>query len=954
MVTSGGSGPYAPIQGDDAQVLQSPTQPSTSGAHSAHQSAHHRRHESTSTNTAAAAATAMHSMAQGRQSIGDRYLDDHQDDDEAYELIPRSRSRTPRGSRSSAAAATGKTADSPTSPTRSSHDRHSQDHDDDDKVLADEMDHDELPLFKDEDLDLDSAMSMVRRIVPESDDPTLPALTFRVFILGTILCILGGQCSSALLLGPNRRPSADPPINLTAAVSQLFFFKSNAPSFSSFFVILIAFPLGHWMTSILPESLSSGEFNKKEHLLIGVLAGSGASAAYAGEIISVQDLYYKTDLGAIGGLLLLLSTQLIGFAFSGLTYRLLVRPTAMLWPSTLVYVTLFETLHGGAKESIKETKDRMKFFTYNFLGIFSWQFLPALVFPTLTSIAVLCIMNNQSLIMRTLGSGYDGFGFLCFSLDWSVIGGTGALYTPFFAQASYFFGLAFVSQCASYRSTSFSISEQHFCALQNMWVITPLLYFGNFWNARSFDSPLAAHLYNSTFGRLDVLEILNPDLSLNETRYAEVQPILLTPYFALCYGVSFAVLTSAITTVLLWHMNDIKAAFTTRKDAVADIHVEMLERSYDPIPNRYYFSVFFSMILAAIALVTFYPMQLPIWGLLLSILMAVAFLVPVGYVDFGTLSDRALAAETDPTPHLTAEFVAGYLFPGRPIANIVFKVYELTLVHSFHRYMTMVQSIDLTADMKLGLYCKIPPRHLFICQVYGTALGSVVNYSLIRGVINSKRPYLDGTLVDPTGQWSGRKPEIFMVRSRYREPLHWLPSFDLLCDGTIEQSASVIWGLIAPRRFFAGQYSPLYWGFLVGALLPIIPWILYKRTNNRFWKRISIPLILHGSIAPPQMPTNVILPGKLTDLTGGERDGRVADGVYSVRKRAGFLVSFASQFYALRYRPRWFEKYVYVLSSALDAGTSINALMIYVFGWSTFFEWWGNSRVDTEHCIPGS
>ncbi|SGZ21315.1 BQ5605_C021g09355 [Microbotryum silenes-dioicae] len=885
MVTTGRSGPYAPIQDDDVQVLQSPTQPSTSGAHSAHQSAPHRRHESASTNTAAAAATAMHSamhsMAQGRRSIGDRYLDDHQDDDEAYELIPRSRSRTPRGNRSSAAAATGKTAaDSTTFPTRSSHDRHSQDHDDEDKALADEMDHDEIPLFKDEDLDLDSAMSMVRRIVPESDDPTLPALTFRVFILGTILCILG------------------------AAVSQLFFFKSNAPSFSSFFVILIAFPLGHWMTSILPESLSSGEFNKKEHLLIGVLAGSGASAAYAGEIISVQDLYYKTDLGAIGGLLLLLSTQLIGFAFSGLTYRLLVRPTAMLWPSTLVYVTLFETLHGGAKESIKETKDRMKFFTYNFLGIFSWQFLPALVFPTLTSIAVLCIMNNQSLIMRTLGSGYDGFGFLCFSLDWSVIGGTGALYTPFFAQASYFFGLAF-----------------------NMWVITPLLYFGNFWNARSFDSPLAAHLYNSTFGRLDVLEILNPDLSLNETRYAEVQPILLTPYFALCYGVSFAVLTSAITTVLLWHMNDIKAAFTTRKDAVADIHVEMLERSYDPIPNRYYFSVFFSMILAAIALITFYPMQLPVWGLLLSILMAVAFLVPVGALPNPTpanttlglnvismqpsdpFPDRVLAAETDPTPHLTAEFVAGYLFPGRPIANIVFKVY-LTLVRFFHRYMTMVQSIDLTADMKLGLYCKIPPSHLFICQVYGTALGSIVNYSLIRGVINSKRPYLDGTLVDPTGQWSGRKPEIFM-------------------------SASVIWGLIAPGRFFAGQYSPLYWGFLVGALLPIIPWILYKRTNNRFWKRISIPLILHGSIAPPQMPTNVILPGKLTDLSG-------------------FLVSFASQFYALRYRPRWFEKYVYVLSSALDAGTSINALMIYVFGWSTFSEWWGNSRVDTEHCIPGS
>lgn len=171
-----------------------------------------------------------------------------------------------------------------------------------------------------------------------------------------------------------------------AAISQLFFFKSNAPSFSSFFIILIAFPLGHGMTHILPESLSTGPFNKKEHLLIGVMAGSGAvspsrpfrllgvrsthswagqSAAYAGEIISVQDLYYKTNLGAVGGLLLLLSTQLIGFGLSGLTYRLLVRPTAMLWPSTLVFVTLFETLHGGAKDNLKQTKDRMRFFSFS-------------------------------------------------------------------------------------------------------------------------------------------------------------------------------------------------------------------------------------------------------------------------------------------------------------------------------------------------------------------------------------------------------------------------------------------------------------------------------------------------------------------------------------------------------------------------------------------------------------
>ncbi|GAA5981396.1 hypothetical protein JCM11641_005307 [Rhodosporidiobolus odoratus] len=692
--------------------------------------------------------------------------------------------------------------------------------------------------WKDPDEDVDSAANVVGKVVPESDDTSLPTLTFRVWLLGTVLCVFG------------------------AAVSQLFFFKSNAPSFSSFFIILISFPLGKWLDKILPDSLNPGPFNKKEHLLIGILAGSGASAAYAGEIVAVQSLYYKSDLGALGGLLLLLSTQLIGFGLSGLTYRLLVRPTVMIWPSQLVTVALYETLHGGDNREQKKTKDRMRFFSSSFLGIFSWQFLPAVIFPTLTSIAVLCIINNQNWVMRILGSGYDGFGFLCGSLDWSVIGGTGALYTPFFAQASYFAGMAF-----------------------NLWIVTPALYFANFWQAQSYDSPLAAHLYNSTFGRLDVLDLLNPDLSLNETRYAEVGPLRLTPYFSLTYGVSFAVLTAALTTVLIWHAGDIRDALR-KTDDTSDIHVTMLERSYPSVPRKWYLILFTANFVGAVFLLSLYPvLQLPVWGLFLAIMIAVVFLVPIGII--AALTNTILGL------NVITELIAGYIWPGKPLANIIFKVYG---------YMCMLQSLDLSSDQKLGLYMKIPPRHLFICQTYGTALGSIVNYLLINGVIASKRPFLDGTVNDPTQQWSGRKPEIFFV-------------------------ASVIFGLISPSRFFGEQYHVLYWGFLIGIFLPIIPWFLYRRTGKKFWKSINVPLVLHGAISPPQQPMNILIPG--------------------------FIVSFLSQFYALRYKPAWFEKFCYVLSSALDAGTSVNALVVYIFGLSSFMTWWGNSAVDAEHCVPG-
>lgn len=44
----------------------------------------------------------------------------------------------------------------------------------------------------------------------------------------------------------------------------------------------------------------------------------------------------------------------------------------------------------------------------------------------------------------------------------------------------------------------------------------------------------------------------------------------------------------------------------------------------------------------------------------------------------------------------------------------------------------MAQALALVADLKLGLYCKIKPKAMFICQSYGTALGAIVNYSKLQ------------------------------------------------------------------------------------------------------------------------------------------------------------------------------------------------------------------------------
>jgi hypothetical protein len=55
-----------------------------------------------------------------------------------------------------------------------------------------------------------------------------------------------------------------------------------------------------------------------------------------------------------------------------------------------------------------------------------------------------------------------------------------------------------------------------------------------------------------------VTSVLNADLSLNEEAWETAGPMLLTPYFAISYALSFAALSSILVHVYLWHWEEIK------------------------------------------------------------------------------------------------------------------------------------------------------------------------------------------------------------------------------------------------------------------------------------------------------------------------------------------------------------------------------------------------------------
>ena len=85
--------------------------------------------------------------------------------------------------------------------------------------------------------------------------------------------------------------------------------------------------------------------------------------------------------------------------------------------------------------------------------------------------------------------------------------------------------------------------------------------------------------------------------------------------------------------------------------------------AYPAVPRSWYLILFSVTLLATLVLIETAPLQLPAWGLFLAIFIALIFLVPVGVIS--------AVSETTIGLNIVTEFIAGFLIPGKPIANVV-------------------------------------------------------------------------------------------------------------------------------------------------------------------------------------------------------------------------------------------------------------------------------------------
>ncbi|KAF8350168.1 OPT oligopeptide transporter protein-domain-containing protein [Amanita rubescens] len=688
------------------------------------------------------------------------------------------------------------------------------------------------------DFDDESPYPEVRAAVASTDDPTIPVNTFRMWFLGIFFTIL------------------------ISGMNQVFDLRYPSVLVTGIVVQLVSLPLGKGLEKILPTrrfntfgyvwSLNPGPFTIKEHVCITVMANVVVGGAGATDIFLAQKVFFGQRMSYAYQILLSLSTQIIGFSLGGMLRQFVVWPASMIWPSALVSSALFNTLHKNYGKRDRGHMTRERFFLIAFICSFVWYWVPGYLFTALSVFNWVCWIAPQNVVINTLFGTSTGLGMSVLTFDWSQIAFIGSpLVTPWWSELNT--AVAFVVM---------------------FWFLTPILYFSNAFNSAYF--PV------SSFTAWDNTGAFYNASAIPTANYS---PLFMSITLVMAYGAAFGAFTSVL--VHTFCVISSRRFRTSLKDE-RDIHSRLMQ-AYPEVPFWWFGAVFAICLLFLLVAIEIGKTQLPIWAAFIALIFVLVLSLPIAMLVAITNQQIAL--------QVIYEMVAGYMLPGRPVANVVFKITA---------YMGTASAVTFAGDMKLGHYMKVPPRVMFTVQIVATIIGCIV--------VTFVQDWMLSNIKDVC---TPQQANGFICAS----------------SSTFAQ-AMLIWGGVGPQRVFSvgAPYSPVLWFFLIGAILPIPFYFLAKRYPLSIWRYVNIPVMFAGLGAiPPASGMNYA---------------------------SWILVGFIFNYCIRRYRFRWWMRYNYILSAALDSGVAISSIVIffcllYPKG-GIQLNWWGNNFWTTTADAIGS
>ncbi|CAK5277553.1 unnamed protein product [Mycena citricolor] len=432
------------------------------------------------------------------------------------------------------------------------------------------------------------------------------------------------------------------------------------------------------------------------------------------------------------------------------------------------------------------------------------------------------------------------------------------------------------------------------------YILLTTAYYSNIFGGR--DLPfMSTSLFAADGSSYNQSVVITADYKLNATALDAIGlPRYSTTYAIsqLCYNLS---LGCAITTIFLWHWKELKAAFGSMQflqnspDNIDDPHYQEM-RKYPEVPQWVYMALFLASLGVGIGCSYAGPhgtVLMPGWSILLFTVISIFIATVLGFITATTGFQISVK--------YAIQVIAAFIHAGQPIPVMYANLYGNS---------TSTQTLLLLQDLKLGQYTKVPPRVTFGAQMAGSLIGAIFNYTMMITIVNNNR----AVLKDPIGTrlWSG------WIVQQYN-------------------SASIAMGALAKELFTHGKpYWLVPFAIFIGFFIPIPFWLVWKFAGDKS------PI---GKAAKYLNPTIITLYiGYLPYSVNGQWTSCMIIGTWS-------------QWYMRTRRPKWFAKYNYILSAALDGGSQviIFILSFAVFGASgtavAFPNWWGNpATLSADRC----
>ncbi|KAB2575833.1 Glutathione transporter 1 [Lasiodiplodia theobromae] len=532
----------------------------------------------------------------------------------------------------------------------------------------------------------------------------------------------------------------------------------------------------------------------------------------------------------------------------------------------MVTIALNSSLHNEANHAVSGPLKRLynisrfRLFLYAFAAMFVWFWFPDYIFAALSLFNWIAWIAPDNFNLTAICGLKKGLGFNPLpTFDWNVATHVfDPLVIPFAVTLNTFIG----------------------CLVGGFVLIG--MYYTNALHTGYL--PINTNsMFNHYAKSYNVSAVLDDRGWLDEEKYQEYSQVYLAASSLTMYWFSFAVYTATISYSVLYHRRDIvngfRSLFRGYKDTAEefkDIHTRLMS-AYREVPEWWYLILNVFAIVLGVAAVAGWPTYTTVGVVFFGIGLALVFVIPTGIIYATT----GLQVEYN----YIAEFIGGAWLPGNALAMNFFKCYG---------YVTTAHALAFSNDLKLAHYVKIPPRVTFFAQSAATLVSAFV----CTGVMNFQMRHIHD-----------------ICESDQKDKF--------TCPGVNTYfTAAVLFGSMGARKVFGknGQYTTLLSAFPVGAVIPVVFYLVQQRLPKTHWFRRAhpIPLLNGGTTWSPYNIGYVwpaVLPGWLSM-------------VYLRRRYLAF----------------W-SKYNYVISAAFSTAIAVAAVVIFFAVEYSGFEinWWGNN-----------